>query len=351
MSRIGVITYDFLPLIGGIGRHTSLMFSRLKNSGLLFFSPSVNSHPNHIRINFWPIRICKQFGVSLWLNINLCCVISTYHLDKLNIHSGPGGVLLIRRASIPVIITCHHTYWQQLHHIRSQFWKFLFLPFEKKTYQIATKIVCVSDATKRALIDHYNIPEEKIFTVYNAVEANQFYPLVGKKKPHTIVYVGRIDKRKGIGFLIRSMPLVLKQIPDVHLMIGGRGGHLERMKLLVRRLKLESNVTFLGFVPDDQLNSLYNMAQCVIVPSIFEGFGITVIEALAAGTRVVGTNVDGIREILINKEYGRLAPYGDCSALADAIVEELRHPQQAGQLRQEYQANQFSKLYLDVMVG
>jgi glycosyltransferase involved in cell wall biosynthesis len=118
------------------------------------------------------------------------------------------------------------------------------------------------------------------------------------------------------------------------------------MKSLVSRLGLEHTVTFLGFVPEDQLNELYNQAQCVVVPSVFEGFGITVIEALAAGTRVVGTDTDGIREILQGSDYGRLVPYGDCRALADAIVAELREPKRAGELRPEYRLDQFRDRYL-----
>lgn len=325
------------------------MFSCLKDKDLLFFSPADNSLPRHIRIKFRPISLFKQAGVSLWLHSNAHRIISEYRLDKLNIHSGPGGVLLTRRLPIPVIVTCHHTYWQQIHYVRSQFWKCIFLPFEKRTYRLATKIVCVSQATKDALVEHYGIPEHKLSVVHNAVDTSIFHPLDMPKNPRTILYVGRIDKRKGIEFLIRSMPLVRGEIPEAQLLVGGKGGYLEKMKSLVSRLGLEQNVTFLGFVPDDQLNALYNLAQCVAVPSIFEGFGITVIEALSAGTRVVGTNVDGIREILQSGEYGRLVPYGDTHALADAIVAELKNPRMAAELRPEYGVEQFRSRYLEVL--
>ena len=348
MTKIGLITYDFFPLIGGIGRHTYLMYFEFNNKDILFFSPSDNSLPRHIRIKFWPIRFIKQVGVSIWLHFNALRIISRYHLDELNVHSGAGGVLLVRRVPVPVIITCHHTYWQQYHYIKSQFWKRIFLPFEKRTYRLATKIICVSEDTKRNLVDHYDIPETKISVIYNAVDTSRFHPLGIEKTPHSLLYIGRIDKRKGIEFLIRSMPLVVQQVPDAQLLVGGKGGCLEKMKSLVSRLGLERNITFLGFVPDDQLNALYNRTQCVVVPSIFEGFGITVIEALAAGTRVVGTDVDGIREILKSGNYGALVPYGNCKALADAIVSELRSPHSAEELRPEYRLEQFRDRYSEV---
>lgn len=344
-----MITYDFFPLIGGIGRHTHLMYSELKKLDILFFSPAHNTLPRHIRISFWPIKIIKQAGVSLWLHLNAKRIISEHHLEKLNIHSGPGGVLLVRKLPIPVIVTCHHTYKQQYSHIRSQFWKRIFLPFEKRTYRLATKIVCVSEATKHSLVADYSISPGKIDVIHNAVDTACFFPAATQKGPDTIVYVGRIDKRKGIDFLIRSMPTICRQIPDVRLLVAGKGGYLEKMKKYVRQHGLERNVTFLGFVPDEQLNSLYNRARCAVIPSIFEGFGITVIEAIAAGVRVVGTDVDGIREILNSGEYGRMVPYGDHHALAEAIISELRNPQKVQGLRPEYQVAQFGKRYLEIL--
>jgi glycosyltransferase involved in cell wall biosynthesis len=348
MARTGIITYDFFPFIGGIGRLTYTMYCELKGRDILFFSPADNSLPGHIRVNFWAIRFIKQVGVSIWLHLNVQRIISQYCLDKLNIHSGPGGVFLLRHLPIPVIVTCHHTYWQQYTYIKSQFWKRIFLPFEKRTYRLADKIICDCEDTKRVLAERYDIPEKKMAVVHCAVDTQKFHPENTPKKANCLAYIGRIDKRKGIEFLIRSMPFVQQQIPDALLLVGGKGSYLEKMKSLVSRLNLERNVTFLGFVPDDQLNTLYNQAQCAVVPSIFEGFGITVIEALAAGTRVVGSDVDGIRETLKDGEHGRLVPYGDLRALAGAIISELRNPRRAHALRPEYRVDQFRDRYLKV---
>ena len=338
-------------MIGGIGRHTYQMFSSLKDKDLLFFSPAINSLPRHIAIDYLPIRLFKQAGVSLWLHFNASRIIFHYHLDRLNIHAGPGGVLCVRRLAVPVVVTCHHTYRQQVRHIRSQFWKAIFIPFEKRTYRLADRIVAVSEATKNALVEQYGISEDKVTVIHNAVDTSRFHPLEITGNQHSLLYIGRVDQRKGIEYLIRSMPLVVRTIPDAQLLVGGKGSCLEKMRSLVRELDLERNVTFLGFVPDDQLNTLYNQARCVVVPSIFEGFGITVIEALAAGTRVVGTEVDGIREILESGEYGRLVPYGDHQALADAVITELREPKRAGALRPEYLVEQFRNRYLEVLEG
>lgn len=327
------------------------MYHELNGSDILFFSPADNSLPGHVRVKHWSIRYFKQVGVSIWLFLNANRIIQEYRLDRLNIHAGPGGVLLIRKPPVPVLVTCHHTYWQQYTHIKSQFWKRIFLPFERRTYRLADKIICDCEDTKRVLIKRYDVPAGKITVIHCAVDTRKFHFENLPKKPDSVLYLGRIAKRKGIDFLICSMPHVVRAIPNAQLIVGGKGGYLEKMKYLVRQLDLEKNVTFLGFVPDEQLNTLYNQAHCVVVPSIFEGFGITVIEALAAGTRVVGTDVDGIREILKSGDYGRLVPYGNHQALADAIIAELNEPKKAGALRAEYQVEQFRNRYLGVLEG
>ncbi len=345
------MTYDFFPRIGGIGSLTHTLYGQLRSPDTLFFSPARNSLPGHIRIGCPGISTLKQGAVSIWLLFNGAALISRHRLEKLNIHAGPGGVLYLRKLPIPVIITCHHTYWQQYTHIGSQFWKRIFLPLERRTYRLADSIVCDCHDTRKVLIRRYGITPEKIGVIQCAVETERFHPLDEPREPHSLLYVGRISKRKGIDLLIRSIPLVLKEVPGARLLVAGKGEQLKKMKELVRKLGLESSVTFLGFVPDGELNRLYNQAVCAVVPSIFEGFGISVIEALAAGTRVVGTDVDGIREILSSGEYGRLVPYGDTTALAEAMIAELMNPQRAGELRPEYRVELFRQRYDEIFQG
>lgn len=289
--------------------------------------------------------------MSLWLHFNIENIISKFDLTKINIQTGPGGVFLIRPLPVKVIATCHHTYWQQSHYIRTQFWKRIFIPFEKKTYQLADKIICDCNDTKKILIAHYRISEDKLSVIHCAIDSNKFHPTNSPKNPNCILYLSRIDKRKGLDFLINSMPFVLKKLPEAFLIVGGTGDHLCKMKALARSLGIDQSVRFLGFVPDDQLNELYNQAQCLVVPSVFEGFGITVIEAIAAGTRVIGTDVDGVREILADEAFGRLVPYSNYSAMAEAIVAELQEPKSPKGLDSRYQLDQFRTQYYNILHG
>jgi glycosyltransferase involved in cell wall biosynthesis len=315
----------------------------------VFFSAAENALPGHVQAKSWAISLFKQVGVTIWLFFNAKRIISRYRLGKLNIHSGAGGVLLLRKSSVPVILTCHHTYWQHYRYIPAQFWKRIFYPFEKRSYRLADSIVCDCEDTRRVLIEQYQVPEAKMTVIPYGVDTGLFFATDAPKTPCCALYIGRIDKRKGVDFLIESMPQVVRELPQATLLVGGRGKDLEKLKERVQKLGLEKNVSFLGFVPDDQLNDLYNRAQCVIVPSVFEGFGITVLEAAATGARVVGTDVDGIRSTLKSGDYGTLVPYGDCQAMARAIVDELRTPKKPQSLGAEYRVDYFKRRYLELL--
>jgi glycosyltransferase involved in cell wall biosynthesis len=315
--KIGLITQDFYPFTGGQGRHIYEIVKRIESNSkikAIVFSPTENKLKNHIQI--FPItnKIGKNILFSFLLNFSIERLIKEYSLNKINVHCGPGGLFLLRKLDIPVVATCHHTYWQQYKYVNGQRWKKVFTLFEKRTYQISDKVICVSEDSKRILTEKYGINPSKIIVIPNGVDTEKFYPIESVKKiNNALLYVGRIDERKGVDFLIRSMSSVIIKYPEIKLFIGGKGPLLPELE----------NIKFIGFIPEDELNEWYNKVKCVVVPSVFEGFGITVIEAMAAGTPVIGTNVDGIKSIIRNKENGYLVEYGNTDSLANVIIDVL----------------------------
>jgi glycosyltransferase involved in cell wall biosynthesis len=185
--------------------------------------------------------------------------------------------------------------------------------------------ICISEDSRDILEKKYRIPPDKLAVIPPGVDTRQFFPMPEiKKRRNSLLYVGRIDRRKGVHFLIRAMPEVVCQIPDVMLYVGGTGKDLPLLKDYVRAHSLERNVEFLGFIPENSLNTWYNQVQCAIIPSVFEGFGLTVVEAMAAGTSVISTRVDSIRRIVKEGTCGYLVDYGAAAALARRIVDLLR---------------------------
>jgi glycosyltransferase involved in cell wall biosynthesis len=140
----------------------------------------------------------------------------------------------------------------------------------------------------------------------------------------SILFVGRLEKRKGIGFLIETIPLVKEQMPDVKLFVIGRGRLRGAMERFCELQGLESAVEFLGPVPDHELVRWYNQVQVVVVPSVLEGLGMTSIQAMACGTPVIGTTGSGLTDVIQHGKNGLMVEYGDHLALSRAIVELLR---------------------------
>ena len=150
-----------------------------------------------------------------------------------------------------------------------------------------------------------------------------------------MLFVGRVDKRKGADFLIRSLPYVVEHLPEVQLYIGGKGKDLAKLKQFADAHGLSENVKFLGFIPDDDLNMWYNKARCVVVPSVFEGFGLTAVEAMASGTSVICTRVDSLKDIVQNSNCGYLVDYGDTTALSQKIISLLKDTNKQNEFSQK----------------
>lgn len=321
--HVGLFTYDFFPIFGGMGRHIYEIYKQSlkdKDITLYVFSPNENRLENHITVfpetknsNF------KNIEFSIKVNKDFENIINRYKLDLIHLQGGPGGLFLFRKLSKPVIYTTHHTYWQQYHYIMSQRWKYLFYIFEKKSYQLADKIICVSKDTQKVLKKNYGIDTSHLVYIPNGIDLNSFKPVKRLSKSKELLYVGRIDKRKGIDFLVKTMVLVHQKDPEIILHIVGEG----KMKQKLEEYSIKKNlpIIFHGKLSDKDLNDLYEKIAIQIVPSIFEGFGLSVIEGMAKGIPIIATDTDGIRDIVTNDKNGRLIKYGNTFALSEAIVE------------------------------
>ena len=158
--------------------------------------------------------------------------------------------------------------------------------------------------------------------IKNATELFDFKPI--DPKSNLIAYVGRIEKLKGVEYLIRAMPKIIRKYPNVILAIAGAGHYEDHLKRTVKELKIEQNVNFLGHLRREQLFDLYKRLKILIVPSIWpEPFGKIGIEAMSVGRPVIATNIGGISEWLLNGETGFLIPPKDSSMIADKVIELL----------------------------
>jgi len=168
------------------------------------------------------------------------------------------------------------------------------------------RYVCVSDSTNRQLKEM----GRKAITIYNGVDYNHFNPnkynyvrkLEYKNKFVCLTY-GRPGPSKGIEYVVKAMPTILKQIPSAHLVLilSRNKAYLKRREEIIRLIKeldLENNVDVLDPVSFDILPAYIKNVDCVIVPSLAEGFGYTTAESCAMGTPVVASNTTSIPEVI-----------------------------------------------------
>ena len=318
----GIFTYDLYPIEGGMGTHIyKIYYQNLsKEYPLMFFSPCKNDLDNHISFANWTKKFGKNITFSLVFNLRVRKSIRKHKLQKIHIHCGPGGIFLLRKIrKTKIVAIFHHTYWQQKEYIKEQRWKRIFCIFEKATLKKADKIICVSKDTKDVIVEQYKIPKKKVIVIPNVVDTKEYFPIEAIEKiPNSLLYVGRLDERKGIKFLVKTYSSLAKSSPYIKLYIIGKGPYTSYIQDEIEKNQL-TNIRPLGFVLQEDLNEWYNKVSCFICPSIFEGFGITVIEAMAAGTPVIATNVNGIRTILSDGYNGYLVDYNDISNLIQKI--------------------------------
>lgn len=132
----------------------------------------------------------------------------------------------------------------------------------------------------------------------------------------------RLFPRKGLEYLIRAIPIVIKKYPQVKFIIGGKGPEREKLEEEARELSVSEKVVFAGFIPDDELKAYYAAANVFALPSLYEGFGVVYVDALTNGVPVVTTRCGGPEDI-VTEENGFLVPIRDEKAFAEALIAAL----------------------------
>jgi glycosyltransferase involved in cell wall biosynthesis len=189
----------------------------------------------------------------------------------------------------------------------------------------ATALIAVSETTKRDLCTHLGIPEDRVFVVYEGVDHAVFRPLPGRplKEPY-LLFVGSEHPRKNLRTVLRAFA-ILKREPRFRelklLKIGSAGGRegpfRARTQRALAEVGLERDVVFREGISDEELARCYSNAACLVLPSLYEGFGFPPLEAMACGCPVVVSTAGSLPEIAA--DAGLLVEAHDAAALADAV--------------------------------
>lgn len=174
--------------------------------------------------------------------------------------------------------------------------------FTRDAIQRATHLITISESTKRDICEMYGVASSKVDVIYLGVDHSLFKPetLRAKRNSRYILSVGTLQPRKNYSMLIRAFNRLCGTISErVELLIVGKRGWLwEDIEREAKTSPYADRVHLLGYVPDEQMPGLYAGAAMVVMPSLYEGFGIPLLEAMACGAPVIGSNTSSLPEVL-----------------------------------------------------
>lgn len=188
----------------------------------------------------------------------------------------------------------------------------------------ASRTVVCSESMRRDVQRLFDVPDEDIAVVSNGVDLARWPegPAATEREP-LVVFAGRLEYEKGVQVLLRAVPRLRRRVPGVRVVVAGTGTYEGELKALARRLRLGRAVRFAGRLADGDLVALYASAAAVVVPSIYEPFGLVALEAAACGAPLVVTEVGGLAEFADGGRTAAVVPPDDVGALADAVTDVL----------------------------
>ncbi len=248
-------------------------------------------------------------------------------------HLPQNGFRIPNTKTCKIVVTVHDLIPYVLPEmVRSSFLK-RFITEMPQIVEQADRLITVSEASKNDILRIFKVNPAKVVVIPSAPsgyfrrlpkqETKQKLALMyGIKKPY-LLYIGGLNPRKNVMELIHAYYKIYRELPAGQklLIFGPEGRHLDRLQMLVQSLGLEEEVIFPGFIKSEDLPLFYNGADLFVYPSLYEGFGLPPIEAMACGTPVITSNVSSLPEVVGDAAL-KINPY-DTLELAQGIFRVL----------------------------
>ena len=350
--KICMLTWEFPPrIVGGIARHCLGLSRALAKQGyevhlvtLEFPGAPLQEEIDGVKVH----RVLIELGhpnFMMWVFIfnhfmekKVATLNREVGFDLIHIHdwlTALAGISSKQFLNKPLISTVHSMEVgrsQGLHNSDS----FLIDGIEWWMTYEAKHVIACSNSVKRELEDHFHLPSDKITVIPNGVDVSKFEVNVNRDDvkrqygvaPHerVVLFVGRLVPQKGVDSLIRAIPLIASRHGNTKFLISGDGWSRGYLESLADSTGFGDRIRFLGFIPDSELPKLIASADVLVVPSIYEPFGIVALEGMAAGTPVVAANVGGLAEIIEHERTGVLVYPGNPESIAWGVNRVLSDP-------------------------
>ncbi len=241
------------------------------------------------------------------------------------------GDHLAKRFRCPLAVTIHateygrHQGWVDKHpqsHIHG---------VERWMANRADRVITCSAYMREHVADIYGLEDERITVIPNGIDPSELVPVAdldalrrefADPDERLVLLVGRLVYEKGFQLALEALPGLIARLPDVRFIVAGSGTHEHELRAQARELGLDGHGTFLGWIGDDVLHSLYRIADLCVVPSIYEPFGLVALEAMASGCPCLVADTGGLREVVPNEDVGLRFRSRDPDSLA-AMAERI----------------------------
>ena len=241
----------------------------------------------------------------------------------------PAGMAVSSRTGTPMVVHVHSTEFDRSgENVNQQVYD-----IERRGMHAAMRVVCVSYWTRNIVIHRYGVDPEKIRVVWNGIERNGQSPLANhiQSDDRIVLFLGRITMQKGPEYFIAAAKRVLEKIDNVKFIVAGSGDMATRMIELAAEMGIGHKVLFTGFLRGGDVARVFRMADCYVMPSVSEPFGIAPLEAMSHDVPVIISKQSGVSEVLT---HVLKVDFWDVDEMANKIIAVLRHPPLGQTLRQ-----------------
>lgn len=287
---------------------------------------------SYIHTNEWgAIDFSGRYPDNLLEEINNYSIMAgviarTQHYDIIHSHDWltyPAGIHAKNVLGVPLVVHVHATDFDRSRgKVNPQVYQ-----IEKNGMDHADHIICVSELTRRTVINNYHQNPNKVSTVHNAVEPlSPEIEAIKVKKSSTdkiVTFLGRITMQKGPEYFVEAAARVLERSHDIRFVMAGSGDMMERMIWLASERNISDRFHFTGFLRGKQVYEMLKMSDVYVMPSVSEPFGISPLEAMQCGIPSIISKQSGCAEILTNAIK---IDYWDVDAMADMIHSICSYP-------------------------
>jgi glycogen(starch) synthase len=356
-DRVLILSWEYPPVIeGGLARHVRKLAEALVRQGVCvdvltrglasegdlarrWVADSGGVSVHRVREPSWPRDLDRFVAWVRQMNRDMLAageaLAQEHSYDLIHGHDwlvGKAAAELADRLEIPYVTTIHAT-----EHGRHQGWvekppQSHIHAIERRMARRADAVIVCSYYMRGHVADVFDIDEGRVAVIPNGVDPSELRPTGDLQAlrsefaaPHErlVLLVGRLVYEKGFQLALDALPGVIREVGDVRFLVAGSGTHEQELKAQAARLGLSGHGTFLGWIGDDVLHSLYRIADLCVVPSIYEPFGLVALEAMASGCPCIVADTGGLCEVVpVGERVGLRFNGGDAEHLG-VMIERL----------------------------